>query len=110
MDTKGFFGALFDMSFSTWVTVRIIKVLYWLGLILLGLMTVMVFVGLAVESAAQAVLGLILAPIIFLIGAILLRVYLEVIIVLFRIADHTAEIAAASRLPRPEAQPEASSD
>jgi formate-dependent nitrite reductase membrane component NrfD len=110
MDTKGFFGALFDMSFSTWVTVRIIKVLYWLGLIVLGLMTVMVFLSLAVESAAQAILALILAPIIFLIGAILLRVYLEVIIVLFRIADHTAEIAAASRLPRTETRSEASSE
>ena len=43
---KGFFGSLFDVSFSSLVTTKVIKVLYILSMILIGLMA-LIFVGAA---------------------------------------------------------------
>ena len=96
MEEKGFFPALFDFSFSSMVTVKIVKLLYILALAFSAIYAlVFVLVGFA-DSAALGLVFLILSPGIFLIFAILSRVYLELIIVLFKIADNTSVMASAS--------------
>ena len=45
MESKSFFGSLFDYSFSSFVTPRIIKVLYVLATILISLWTLLLVVA-----------------------------------------------------------------
>ena len=90
----GFWEALFDFSFSKFVTVELVRVLYVLAIILAALAAVVSAVGAflnygiltGIFSAAMAVVG-------FVVVVLLARVWLEIFVVLFRIADHTREIA-----------------
>jgi uncharacterized membrane protein len=94
-DTKGFFGSLFDLSFTSLVTTRIIKVLYVLAIVLIGLYA-LVFIagGFSNSTSAGVVVLLIIAPIFALVSLIYTRVLLEVIIALFRIMENTSELVA----------------
>jgi hypothetical protein len=93
MDSKGFFSGLFDFSFTSLITPRIVQIIYVLGLVVAGLSALaFLFTGFASGGAAAA-LALILSPIIFLVSAVFFRVYLEVVMVLFKIADNTSIMA-----------------
>lgn len=97
---SGFFGKLFDTSFRSFITPSIIQLLYILFIIGAGLAAlIFVLAGFAGDTATGVVF-LIVAPIVFLLYVILARVYLEIVVVLFRIADNTA--AAARELGRRE--------
>jgi hypothetical protein len=90
---KGFFGALFDLSFSDFITTRLIKILYVLAIVLCGLGALaMIIMGFS-ESAGLGILLLVLSPIVFLLYVIMARVWLEIIIVVFRIAENTQTLA-----------------
>ena len=97
----GFFKALFDFSFTEFVTSKIIKLLYGLSILSSGIfgLFLLIFFLLAGfrQSAGAGILALFIGtPICFLIFLVLViyaRVLLEIIIVVFRISEHTAEIA-----------------
>lgn len=92
---KGFLASLFDFSFSEFITTKIIKILYGIGIFFAGLMALFVIVAAFRESPGYGILGLlILAPLVFLLHVIIARVWLEVIIVIFRIAEYARDIAA----------------
>ncbi len=99
MEEKGFFARLFDLSFNEFITTKIIKVLYIIAIIgaAVGALFVL-FGGFASRSFMGAVMGLILAPLAFLLYVIMARVWMEVLIVMFRIAEHTAKIAGKDDL------------
>ena len=93
MNDKGFFGSLFDFSFSEFITPRIIKLLFVLAIIISAIVAlVMLFAGIA-KGGPGAFLAIILAPVLFLLYVIMARVWLEVIMVMFRIADNTDKLA-----------------
>ena len=92
-----FLNALFDFSFTHLITTKIIKVLYGIFMVLAGLAALGAIIAGFSASAEQGILILILSPLIFLLYAIMARVWLELIIVIFRIAEHTAEIAEQGR-------------
>lgn len=99
--TKGFFSGLFDFSFETFVALKVIKVLYGLFLLLLALG---ILGGLAssvmsiVQGEVLAGLGILIAlPFAALLYLILGRVYFELIIVGFKIAEDADEIARNTR-------------
>lgn len=95
---KGFFGSLFDFSFQSFITGRLIRVLYVLALIGLALWTLGWLVGaLASQDGTLIFLGLIGAPLAFLFGLIYVRVLLELIIVIFRIGDDVSKIASSNQ-------------
>lgn len=100
MSEKGFFAALFDFSFTDFIALKLIKLLYILALVGVGLVALTVLIRGFSEGIGSGILGLILAPIVFIIGAIAARVYMELIIVLFRIAENThrtVELLAARK-------------
>ncbi len=90
---RGFFGKLFDLSFESFITTSIIRILYILLIVLAGLTALVILISAATQGAAAALFGLILAPIVFLVYVIFGRVYLEIVIVLFRIAENTQVLA-----------------
>jgi pyruvate/2-oxoglutarate dehydrogenase complex dihydrolipoamide acyltransferase (E2) component len=101
---KGFFASLFDLSFTSFVTPKMVKILYVLSLIMIALM----YVGIAIaifasggttttdawsgttttsgSNAGYGVAWLIIGgPLLALIYAIFARVFYELVIVAFRI-------------------------
>ena len=86
MQAKGFFGSLFDYSFSSFVTPRIIKILYVLATILIGLWTLFLVAAAFNASETAGVLTL------FIVSMLYARVILELVIVFFRINGNVQEI------------------
>lgn len=77
-ETKGFFGALFDFSFNTFVTPKIVKIVYVLVTILLALAWIVyVIIGFATEEPAIGVLVLLLGWIPALLYLAFIRMTLE---------------------------------
>jgi Domain of unknown function (DUF4282) len=87
-DARGFLGALFDFGFTSFVTPKVIKVLYMLiviGTVLSALVfTIMVFEA----SVAFGVLTLVVGdPLFILIVLAIYRILLEFFVVTFRVAE-----------------------
>jgi hypothetical protein len=98
----GFFSALFDFSFRSFVTSKLVPVLYALFMIGAAIYALFIFITLAqVGRGAGIIFGLIAAPLVFLLAVLFGRVYLEVIVVLFRIAEDVGEIASQGRRTPP---------
>jgi hypothetical protein len=85
---RGFLGALFDFGFTSFVTPKVVKVLYPLIMILTGL-SALSFVAIAFRaSTGFGFLSLfILAPLFFLVVTAIYRILLEFFIVVFRVAE-----------------------
>ena len=95
---KGFLGSLFDVSFSSLITTRVIKVIYILSMILIGLMALFFIAAAFSNSAASGIFTLvIIAPLAALIYLIYVRVILEVIICVFRIMETNVELVSLQR-------------
>jgi hypothetical protein len=94
---QGFIQGLLDFSFTTFVTQKLIKVIYGLGIVLLGLWALIFIVTAFGQGFTTGVTTAVFAPIGFLMAVIVLRIYLEIAIVLFRIADNTTQMASASK-------------
>ncbi|HEY7017532.1 MAG TPA: DUF4282 domain-containing protein [Gaiellaceae bacterium] len=93
MQAKGFFASLFDFSFSSFVTPKVIKVLYALGTAVVSLWTLLfVLWAFKLSTGFGIVTLLLLAPIFFVISMLYMRVLLELLIVFFRIHGDVAEI------------------
>lgn len=88
-----FLSTLFDFSFDRFVTTKIIKILYGLLILLAGLGALVVIVAAFNEGVGVGIFALIASPIIFGLYVIAGRVWLELVIVIFRIAENVAEIA-----------------
>lgn len=102
---KGFFASLFDFSFQSLVTTKIITVLYILATIVLGIYA-LVILGLGLTSGGPgALIGLVVAPLFFLLGVMYVRVLLEALVVLHRIEGNTARTAGPGTAPRADAGP-----
>jgi len=102
MDGKGdpiesFLRSLFDFSFTSFITSKIIRFLYGFFVFLAGLGAfALIVIGFS-DSGGVGILMLFLAPIGFLLAVVVARIYLEILIVVFRISEHVAEIAEQGR-------------
>jgi hypothetical protein len=87
VSTKGFLASLFDVSFGSYVTPRVIKVVYVIIMIVIGLSTLgYIIFGFAAFKAV----GIIFVPVALLIGLIYLalaRIGFEIVMVIFRMGD-----------------------
>jgi len=90
---KGFLASLFDFSFTEFITVKIIKILYGIIIFFAGLGVLYFIVSGFRLSVAMGILYILLSPVIFLLNVILARIWLEIVIVIFRIAENTQKIA-----------------
>jgi len=102
MAKKGFVGSLFDFSFSNFITTTIIKIIY--GLALLGV--ILGFLGYGImglillfnDAAVQGlVMMVIVAPMFLVFGIIGARVYCELLVLMFRIAETLVSIENNTR-------------
>lgn len=86
---KGFFKSLFDVSFSSFVTTKVIKVIYVLTLVWIGLVAVAWIIwAFEKDAGLGAAFLLVVAPLASLFCAVYARMILEFIIAVFRIAEY----------------------
>lgn len=95
----GFFEALLDTRFDHLITPSMIRFLYVVAMIVLALGTLAAIIGGFAESAGTGILLLILAPIGALIYLIITRLWLELIVVAFKIREAAEEVAVNTRRP-----------
>ena len=91
---KGFFGTLFDFSFSTFVTTKLIKLLYILVIAFGALSCISFGARGVIYGGLGGIVSLVLAPVVFFLWVLIGRVWLELIIVMFRIAEDVGKLAA----------------
>jgi hypothetical protein len=96
-DAKGFIGSLFDVSFSSFVTPKVIRVLYLL-IIVFTVLSALVYTILAFRDNAGLgfVTLFVLAPLFTLIVLAAWRIFLEFFMVIFRIADDVRDMRRRS--------------
>jgi hypothetical protein len=89
---KGFLESLFDLDFKTFVTGRVVKVLYILTMIGAGIwFLITLFVG-GHSGGGGFLLALIGGLVAFFLIVMVTRVYLELVMVLFKIEDNTSKM------------------
>jgi hypothetical protein len=85
---KNFFAALFDFSFTSFINSRVIKILYVLVVIMTGLgALVSTFAAFKVNATLGLLTLVIVDPLYIIIVLTLWRVFLEALIVFFRIGE-----------------------
>lgn len=95
---RGFFGSLFDFSFTSFVTPKMIKVVYGILLFFVAIGMLFVIVSGFSRGVGVGLLFLfIVAPLYGIILAIFARIYMEILMAIFRIVDLLAEIADRGR-------------
>jgi len=90
---KGFVGSLFDFRFNSFVTPKVVKVVYVLIMAGLALAELGYLLFAFKESAIFGIVSLvILCPLSFFVYLALWRILLELFIVIFRISDDLRSI------------------
>jgi hypothetical protein len=100
MPDKGFFGSLFDVSFTSFATSRIIKVLYILTIVVIFLYAVIwVIASFAADPGLGAASLFIGAPIFVLLSLMWTRLLFELAIAVLRIMENTNAMVGGGGVP-----------
>jgi cellulose synthase/poly-beta-1,6-N-acetylglucosamine synthase-like glycosyltransferase len=99
-DQKGFFATLFDFSFTSFLTIKFLKVIYGLlmGLIALGAL-VFLIAGLS-QGGSAALVTFIVVPAVALVYLVIVRISMEAVALFFRIGENTSALVTAAGLPQ----------
>ena len=97
---KSFFATLFDFEFKHFVTIQSTKVIY---MVLMGVLFLvgalfffsLVVTGLANDSLLTVVGGFVVVPLVTLAYLVFLRIFMETIVVFFRIGENTTAMVSA---------------
>ncbi len=92
-DPLGSVGALFDFSFTEFVTTRVLRVLYGLAIVVWAVGGLVILAGALNGPTLLALGALVFVPIAFLAAVTLTRIWCELVILAFQLADHVAETA-----------------
>lgn len=83
----GFFKALFDFSFSTFITPKVVKFVYVLSVVALGLLWFIMLVASFSQSAGAGLAVLIVGPILVLLYLVFIRMTLEFYLATVRMSE-----------------------
>lgn len=91
---RGFLESLMDTRFDSLITPKLIRFLYVVSMIVLAIGTLIFIIAAFANEASTGILMLILAPLVALIYLIVIRLWLELIVVTFKIRDAAEEISS----------------
>lgn len=92
-EAKGLLASLFDFGFTSLITLKVIRFVYALLVILLSIGAIFFFIGgIATGRAAGILSSLIVLPIVYLVYLILIRIWMEILIVVFRLGEDVRAI------------------
>ena len=102
---RGFFRELFDLQFRTFLTTRMMPGIYAFGISLAAVFTLYYMALRFRESATEGLLWLLLGPILFVGLVTALRITLEFVLAVFRMAWYVEQVAThtetvSQELPR----------
>lgn len=89
---QSFLSSLFDFGFDSLITPRIISIVYGIAMFFLGLGALASVFTAFGRGFLVGVGALVIAPIVFGLGLILARIYCELVIALFKIAENTSAL------------------
>ncbi|MGB3763483.1 MAG: DUF4282 domain-containing protein [Ornithinimicrobium sp.] len=101
-ESKGFFSALFDLDFNHFITVKFVKLIYVVLMAVLFLSAIVYFlasivVGFSDQGSPLIILfALFFIPLVTLVYLVILRIFMESVVVFFRIGENTAAMAAGA--------------
>jgi cellulose synthase/poly-beta-1,6-N-acetylglucosamine synthase-like glycosyltransferase len=95
LQAKSFLATLFDFDFTSFLTMRFLKVIYAVLVAVIALSGVFWLVAFLSRGGGTAVLGLVLVPLVTLLYLLFARIYLELVALFFRIGENTSAMAAA---------------
>jgi hypothetical protein len=101
IEAKGFFASLFDFGFTSFITLKFLRVIYGVVVVLILVTGVVLFVASISQGGIYAVFAIVVVPIVTLIYLVLTRVSLEIVALFFRIGENTSLMVAAANRPRP---------
>ena len=87
------FNAIFDFSFTEFISIDLIRVLYVFAFLIAGVATVGALLAGFSNGLSWFIGSLIMAPLLFFVIVFISRIFLEMLVVLFRIAENTRETA-----------------
>jgi len=90
---------MLDFSFNHFVTTKFVKIIYAIVIAVQALVWFGIAAAMGLDGGFLAFLGgLIMAAIGFAVAVTVSRIMLELVVVVFRIADHSREIATQNRM------------
>jgi hypothetical protein len=90
---RPFIESLFDVKFEHLITPKLVRFFYVLSMVVLAIGTIVTIVGAAEASDTTGVVFLFLAPLMALVYLIMIRLWLELIVVAFKIRDAVERVA-----------------
>ena len=96
-DAKGFLKTLYDFKFTSFVTSKVIRVIYALVVIFYSIFAVIAFFELIRQSGAFVPIPIIVVPLSYLLTLTIARMGLEFIMVVFRIGEDVRNIRDRGR-------------
>ena len=94
---KGFFASLLDFSFESFVTPKIIKVIYFILLIGVALGALGILISAISQGFVAVLISLIVIPIMVVLGAVAIRVYVEIIMLAFKVLETLQRIESKQK-------------
>jgi uncharacterized membrane protein len=94
MDSKGFLDTLMDFTFTNFITTKIIKFLYIVACVFAAIGVIAAIIGGFSQSIMYGLGMLIISPILLLLYIVLIRVWMEMIIVVFRIGEGVQKLVS----------------
>jgi hypothetical protein len=91
-------AALFDFSFNRFITLSVIKVVYLLGMVIIALMWLIAVISAFTQGALQGLGVLVVGTLFAILYLIFFRIWLELIVVIFRIGENTSRMVGRSGL------------
>jgi hypothetical protein len=95
---NGFFARLFDLSFDHYVTTSVIKVIFIVIVVLQGLSALSFVASAFVANTTAGIITFLIAPIVWFFAVLLTRVWMELLIVIFKIKEDLGVIRARGEI------------
>ncbi len=92
MEDKGFVGQVFDLSFSSFVTIRVVRILFVFQIIMAGIMTFMFLARGFGGGFFHGLMALVVSPVVFFLMVLAARLWCELTMVIFRIGENTSAL------------------
>ena len=94
---KGFFEALFDISFDSSIAIRVIGVLYVISLVFISLGCLGLIFSLGTQGGGALLGAIIVVPILWLLYAIFIRIGLEALVASIKTSENTTQMLQIMR-------------
>ena len=89
MDEKNFFKKVFDFSFKEFVTLDIMKIIYGILLVLVGIGAITSIIIGFTNGFLAGIGGIVIAIVFAFLGTIGARIWCEIVLIIFRIEANT---------------------